>query len=144
MQFNDKYGRDRLPYYHKLRLEFYKGGDDMWKAYYAAYNYLVTDELKDREILNPSRAQALASHKNATKLLRQQIQRYKPLSLSKTSLTDEDPSLQEKFKEYLDDDSKAMLESLNNDYGYRFRKLSKQLRENYDQSTVLPYKFNIK
>ena len=135
---SERYGLNRLPFYTKFRADFSKGGDTMYRSYFSAYNYIVTDLLKEAQVDNPSRAQAAYAHKKAVSILRGIVTRLNPNNLSK-EVGVREVSIRDEFNSWLKPENKQMLERLEKEYGFKVRQLNRQISKHYKRSNVLPY-----
>ena len=135
-------GSNRLPYYTKFKADFAKGGEDMYRSYFAAYNFLVTDWLDNSGNTNPSRKHYIEAHKQARSLLQSQITNLNPMSLSReTDKVGRDVSAMNQFINWLDDDNIKLLKKLEKEYYFKVRQLDKQVAKRYKKSGTIPYKF---
>ena len=138
---SEKYGYNRLPFYTKFRADFSKGGKDMYKSYFSAYNYIVSDFLQESGNINPSRLHVEYAHKEASTILKGIVTKMNPNNLSKaTAKKGRDISVSSQFELWLQPKNEQILEKLIKEYHYKTRQLTKQIGENYKRNSVFPYK----
>jgi hypothetical protein len=131
----------RKPYYRRLEEQFYFGSEkDFARAYWATYNYIATELIKDK-LYNPnSKAGAARIHKETKAAIQLSMRNYKPISLS----DDGDGVIMNKtelnqFKDWIGDDKKSLdlLEKAMRTYEFRKRKLEREIHKYFRSESAM-------
>ena len=122
------------PYYWKLKkaIMLGKADEEIALAYYAAYNYLLTEE-EDAGITSMS-----VRKQNVRSRLEQVIKAMNPLYISHEKKGREE-SKKKEFLNYLSDENRTMAENLEKTYKFRYRQFKKILRNPKYNRSIYPY-----
>ena len=144
--FADKYGykdgytaeitHKRQPYYRDLRNALFFGNEkDIARAYWVAYNYIVSDLVGKRNNIR-------YSHKEAIKLLNDQMKRHSPIPRTMSNRTDgREKSIRNEFLDWLSPKDKKLIRKLESQYAYKLKRFNHiiSLPKYKNQWSVLPY-----
>ena len=131
----------RKPYYRTLKDQFYFGSEeDFARAYWATYNYIATQLMKQR-LYNPrTRAGAKRIHKETKAAIQASMRMYKPISLNDEGdgVTMNKTELNQ-FKAWLGNDKESLelLERSMKSYEFRKRKLEREIPKYFRSESVM-------